>query len=293
MRLKNRDLAVVLGIAALNLGWALLPNRPPALNIAGLFFVLPFICLFPGYTLTALLFTQERQFSPSLIRAPRLNIAHPLTLAERLILSFGLSLALDILSGFVLDLLPQGLQAFSWAAFLSLLTTLFALGALYRRSKNRGSHSPRPKTASRRSHLPLSSILLLVLALLIVGISIRYATTTLRQQVEPGFTQLWIQSAAQQDRHCTVAIGVQSYEHASTTYRITMAVNNEQIAAWPAVIVAPQNKWGLSISLPPQKSNSLYVEVRLYRTQQPGTVYREVHITLQNAARGSKQLSPC
>lgn len=293
MRLNNHDLAGAISLAVINLGWTLWPARPAILNIPGLLFVLPFICLCPGYTCMALLFVQERPAPLTLIRTPLLNIGHPLAFAERLILSFGLSLALDILGGFALDLLPQGLQAFSWATLLGLLTMLFAVGALYRRHKIRERQPPDRLSTMRTPQRLFPNMLLLTLALLIVWTALWYASNTLDQQSHAGFTQLWLQSSSQAGR-CAVAIGVQSYETAPTTYRITMAVNRQQVAVWPAVLLAPQNQWGESVSLPPDKSGTTrYVEVLLYRTEQPGVVYREVHMTLEDANKQNGQSATC
>src|SRR2546421_5630348 len=121
MRLKTLDLIMTILIAAINVGWALLPNRPA---IVGIIFILPLIFMLPGYTLTEILFKRSFDAPDPLIRKPRLRIERPLNATDRFVLSLGLSLAIDIISGFILDLLPFGLQALSWAVFLGLLTTV-------------------------------------------------------------------------------------------------------------------------------------------------------------------------
>src|SRR4051812_1099491 len=113
MRLKHLDLIVTITLAVINVIWALLSCRIP---IVGIVLALPLVFVLPGYTLTETLFHKRS-----------LDISH------RLVLSLGLSLAIDILGGFLLNLLPEGLQAISWAELLGLFTAVFSLLAAYLR----------------------------------------------------------------------------------------------------------------------------------------------------------------
>src|SRR3989442_14452354 len=97
----------------MNVAWALFPRSQ---SVVGIILALPLVLLLPGYTLTEALFPKR-----------------PFGAAQRLTLSLGLSLAITILSGFVLNLLPQGLGPLSWAGFLGLLIGSFSLVAVYRR----------------------------------------------------------------------------------------------------------------------------------------------------------------
>src|SRR5438067_8230566 len=107
MRLKHLDLIVTITLAAMNVIWALLPSRIP---LVGIVLALPLVFVLPGYTLTEVLL-RKRSFNTS----------------NRLLFSIGLSLAIAILSGFILNLLPGGLQAISWALWLGLFTVVFSL----------------------------------------------------------------------------------------------------------------------------------------------------------------------
>src|SRR5579864_9288271 len=106
MNLKNLDLIVTMIITTTNVIWALLPYHTP---IVGIILALPLLFVLPGYTLTEALFHQRS-----------------LEASHRLILGLGLSLAIDILGGFVLNVLPVGLQGISWSVFLGLLVTIFS-----------------------------------------------------------------------------------------------------------------------------------------------------------------------
>src|SRR5258708_6038085 len=113
MRLKNLDLIVTVTIAATNVIWALLPNRTP---VIGIILALPLVFVLPGYALTEALFHKRS-----------------LDASRRLLFSLGLSLEIAVVSGLILNLLPVGLQAVSWAALLGLLTVVFSLLAAYLR----------------------------------------------------------------------------------------------------------------------------------------------------------------
>src|SRR5450759_1505314 len=110
MRFKNLDLIAAILVVAINVGWTLIPNRP---LVMGIIFALPLIFVLPGYTLTQTLFC-ERSSAPypssNLIRRPGLNIEHPIGTADHIILSLGLSMAIDVVAGFILNVLPIGLQ---------------------------------------------------------------------------------------------------------------------------------------------------------------------------------------
>src|SRR5258708_5801993 len=134
MRVKNLDLIGAIFIAAINVGWTQLSNRPSAL---GIILALPLTLVLPGYTLIQTLFRRHLTApSSKLILQPSFKIEQPVGAADHIILSLGLSIAIDVLVGFALNVSPIGLQALSWTLSLGLLTTLFALLAVYRRRKD-------------------------------------------------------------------------------------------------------------------------------------------------------------
>src|SRR5579859_1059883 len=124
MRSKSLDLIAAILVVAINVAWALIPNRPA---LIGIIFALPLIFLLPDYTLTQTLFRKRSPApaaAPHLILQPRLNLGHPIGPADHLILAFGLSMAIDVVIGFTLNVLPVGLQALSWTLSLGLVTTV-------------------------------------------------------------------------------------------------------------------------------------------------------------------------
>src|SRR5260370_8450726 len=107
MRLKNLDLMLVMSIVALNVLVTLLPYKT---LVIGIIVTLPLVFVLPGYVLTEAMFHNRR-----------LDAAHRLTS------SLALSIAIVIVSGFILNVLPTGLHAVSWSLFLGSLTILFSL----------------------------------------------------------------------------------------------------------------------------------------------------------------------
>ena len=111
MRSKNSDIFIALGIVLLNVVCMLLPYTILWVSVL---LALPMVFFVPGYLLVEML-TFRRELDKF----------------HRLTLSLGLSLTLDILGGFLLNMLPMGLRAQSWIALLSCLALIFAIAALY------------------------------------------------------------------------------------------------------------------------------------------------------------------
>jgi uncharacterized membrane protein len=288
MRLKNLDLLVTMIIAMLNLLWALFPSHPP---VIGIILALPLVFVLPGYTLTEALFHKRS-----------LDASH------RLVFSLGLSLAIDVLSGLVLNLLPIGLQAISWAMFLGLLTAVFSLLAMYLR---RGAlvnviqplrktwHPQGPPTAPLhpvplhfQSFRPRYTTLVFGLAIVVAALAILFAVIGVILQPHPGFTQLWMLSAVQAGKRCAVRLGVHSFESTPVTYRITMTTEGVMVTSWPSVVLVPQEEWDRLVPITPTANGNVHVEAQLYRLDKPHAVYRQVNVTLHSCPRSHVTSSP-
>jgi uncharacterized membrane protein len=259
MHYKNLDLIAVVTIAVLNVVWVLLHSSAP---VVGIILAFPLALVLPGYTLTEVLFRKRSLNAP-----------------ERLVLSLGLSLAIDVLSGLFLNVLPVGLQATSWAVLLGLLTVVFSLLAVYLR---RGV--PASGTQPLRFRLSIYQGILFGLAISVAILSFVYIDVGVIQQPHPGFTQLWMLPEVQAGKSCDVRLGVRSFESTSVTYRITMTMNGAPVITWPSVVLAPQEEWDRLVPMPPTAAEEVYIEGQLYRLDKPAAVYREVHVTLHSCA---------
>jgi uncharacterized membrane protein len=262
MRLKNHDLIIAVTIVAMNVIWALLAIHLP---VIGIILALPLVFILPGYTLTEALFGRRA-----------LHASH------RLLLSLGLSLAIVILSGFILNFFPVGLQAISWAIFLGILTTTFSLLVAYLRRRNPANGIQLPELRFR-----LHEYILFGLAITVMVLTIQYSAISLAQQPHSGFTELWLLPSAHIDNRCTVRLGVHSFESTQVTYSIAMTVNGTQVHNWSSIALAPQKEWTQVVTLAPESIDNLHVAVLLYRLDRPEVAYRKAGLTLYLSS-GSK-----
>lgn len=273
MRAKNSDLFVSLSIAFLN---AILLLLPFTILWVGILLALPMVFFVPGYLLTEIL-THSR----------RLDIAYRLTL------SLGLSLTLDILGGFLLNVLPVGLRTQSWVALLCCLALLFALAVFFLRKSIlyeslRDEHGNRLSSAKPVFWRRVRGGIVFALAAALVVLSLVYATQGVAKEPQPGFTQLWMLPSRQPS--CAVNIGIRSFEKDSITYHAVMTVNSIKTMAWSSLVLAPDQTWERSIAVKLATTKDMFVELKLYRDDKPTVVYREVHLTLTVASTGQKTL---
>jgi len=274
MRIKNLDLIAAIGIVVINVVWTLIPHRPV---LPGILLVLPLTFIVPGYVLTQVVM-RRRSPDPSLdasselMLRPDLNLRQPVGIADQIVLTLGLSLAIDVLVGFGLNFLPVGLQASSWARALGLFTTVLTLLAVFLRQKDRARAARVP-----RFHVTIYDGLLLGLAIVVVIAAVWLAIIR-PLDPQPSFTQFWMLPAT--NNACSVSIGMQSFETTSAAYRVVMTINQAPTDSWSSIVLSPQQTWSRSVAVTPEKASSLYVEALLYRTDEPGKVYRNVHLTL-------------
>lgn len=275
MRFKNLDLMMAMVIVGINVVWTQVPK---GLLLFGIIFALPLIFLLPGYALIQILFRrpapgQMQATFNGPIRRPDLKIGHPIGGIDQLVLSLGLSIAMDVLVGFGLNIFPIGLSALSWVLSLGLLTTVFALIAAVLRRKDSVKVGKTPGV-----RLTIQDGILFGLAILVAASTIWFSTTR-PQQALSSFTQFWILPANQATKSCNVSIGIQSFESTSVTYRIVMTVNSARTDTWSSIILAPHEKWVQSVPIQPGAEDSLYIEAQLYRMDKPDVMYRNVHLT--------------
>ncbi len=252
---KNLDLLVVIGIVAVSVIWTLLPYH---MLWIGVILALPLVFGLPGYTLTQVLMYKQ-----------------PLEPFHTLAFSLGLSLVIDILSGFILNLLPVGLQATSWVLFLGTLTAVFSLLAMYLRRDVQEAY-----TQSLRLRFTIRECMLFGLAIAVVILAVRYSAEGAVQQPHPGFTQLWLLPSNQPNNSCAVQLGIRSFEAAPVRHFVTVTMNRAQVNPKSFISLAPGQEWEKSVPIALKIINGVRIEARLYRLDKPKTVYRTVSLTL-------------
>jgi uncharacterized membrane protein len=261
VRLKDLDLVGAVIIAVLNVLWALLPGHAP---VIGIMLALPLVLVLPGYTLSEALFHTRSLDAP-----------------QRVVFSLGLSLATDVLGGLILNLLPAGLKAASWAVFLALLTAVLALVAFSLRRRRRADAK---EARWPRLRLTVGGSILWGLALVIAPLAVVYAALSAQKQRNAEFTQLWMLRQVHAGKSCAVRLGVRSFESASVRYLVEMMVNGAVVMTWPSVDLAPQDHWDRVVPISTVGTEGVYIEVRLYRLDRPQHVYRTVHSTLHRCS---------
>lgn len=223
---------------------------------------LPLVLVLPGYALLAALF-------------PRQVFGLPVYL----VFSLGLSLAIVILGGLVLNLTPFGLRASSWVVFLSCITLGACAVALLRR---RGQSLSTRWLGVGPIGLTFRQGLLLALAALILCGAVAMSIIGAEQQPRPGFTQLWILpvSGASHAKN-VVRLGVSNKESKATGYRLSVNINGKVVKEWRSLDLNSNEKWEVTLVLPQSGHiGTARVEAMLYRTDTPTTVYRHVVLWL-------------
>jgi|SRR5579864_1198974 len=279
MRLRNIDLIVAMCYVVATMGWALIPNRP---LIVGILLAVPLVFVLPGYMLAQVLLRkpsaeQCSSSSAGLILPPSLKIGRPFGVFDLIVFSLGLSLVIDVVTGFLLNLIPVGLQWQSWTLSLGFVTEVFTLLAALLR---RGQGQPVKKQGTTARRVSLKEGTLLGLAIVVAALAF-WLSLTRPPQPQPIFTQFWMLPASA-GKSCAILIGVHSFEAGSENYRIEVTSNGKQVAVWPSITLATQQEWSyqLAVSLVGAADGAV-VDARLYRQDQPGKIYREVHVTLR------------
>ncbi|MFL5802455.1 MAG: DUF1616 domain-containing protein [Roseiflexaceae bacterium] len=245
MHKRSRDLLIVALIAVAGMAAALSGANNLAL---GLLFGLPLTLALPGYALIA-------AGAPGGTLGP----------AERLTFSVGGSIALSVLGGFALNGTAWGLHAASWALLLGGLTLAACAVAFIQRR----AITPDQAT-NRRVHLRPQDAGLFGLAALIAAGAFALAISGAAQPPANGFTQLWMLPAGE-----SVRLGVQNMEAKAMRYAIELTVEERVIRRWDAVELQIGARWEAAEPLPAHAAGAT-VELRLYRLDDPKTVYRRV-----------------
>ena len=195
------------------------------------------------------------------------------SLAATLPLASGLSLAITVLVGLLLDL-AGAMSTVAWAFTLGGVAMLACgLRALM------GSAPPpqvaaRKRSAARASGQAVLFALSAVVALAAIGLARQGALA----QREYAFTEFWMAPRQPLEQN-VVAIGVRNAEKARTAYKVVMVADDAMLGRWPDIELDPGATWTTQISLNAQLRHSRRVEAWLYRAERPDEVYRKVWLS--------------
>jgi uncharacterized membrane protein len=228
-----------------------------------------FVFVLPGYAIASAVFD---------LRTWRL--------AERILLSVGLSIAIVIVGGLLINLIPLGLETTSWGALLGNITAGGAALALIRWWKKPTHAPPDPAMAlgqdeSSPPDTYFASPLVRVMAMAsVVAVTGAFAISLVTAQHTPpaGFTQLWLLPPANSS---SVQIGVRNQEKTTKVYNLQLTASGASVYTWYYISLKPGQSWTGTAPLPAQVANSSFkvpVVATLYLTSAPDQPYRQTLI---------------
>jgi uncharacterized membrane protein len=246
------------GLAVIAIAVALTHFGGPALSAA---VGVPLIVALPGYAVTAAILPERA-----------------LGVAERIVFTLGLSLALSALSGLLLHVSSLRLDAVHWSLFLG-LTTLGAVAVALSRSRAaaRGDSIRSDRISRLPSGIGISrgQGALIAMAAAITVAAVAMATHSAVNAPTPGFTQAWLDSTSPDAQ--SVTVGMRSSEHQTARFRVEMTVNGQPADQWPVITLRPGKQWRTTAHLPRVAPQGDQVQVFVYREGSP-QVYRRVQV---------------
>ena len=219
-----------------------------------LLFLLPLAFILPGYAIVAALFA-----------------GRPLKLPLLLSLSLGLSLATLAVGGLLLNLLPGGLRAGSWAALLTLVVLAAARAAALRRGRR-----AEPKRGPARFRPGRGGAILLAAGAIAATAAIVLTFTTVAGKHAIGYTELWMRPLHGR-AEAALRVGVGSDEQARTHYKLVGRFGDGSERTTPIFSLEPGETRIVRWSVPRAAgSPPLRVNVLLFRQDRPARPYRRV-----------------
>ena len=197
----------------------------------------------------------------------------------RFVFSVGLSLAIVVLGGLLLNVVAA-LTPLNWLALLGIIASSGYLIAFTRRTPSeRRSLWPLPMTwtlSPREAVLYSGAAVVVILAFAISTGESR----KLHQQTD--FTEFWITP----DRTAeigTVKIGMKNVEHRPMSYDIELMLDDQMIGAWRNIALKDSESWSKTIDLPgPSRRQRL--EAWLFKSGEHQKVYRRVWLASREPA---------
>jgi uncharacterized membrane protein len=247
----HADLRAAVAATLLCAPLTLLPLGPPRL-----LFALPLTLFLPGYAIVAAIFAR-----------------HALDRAKLLLLSLGLSLATLALGAVVLNFVPGGIRAGSWALLLALIVLGNCRAAALRR--------PRPKAApaaSRRGWQPRPrEIALLAGGAAAAALAIALAFAPRPAEDAIGYTEMWIQPLTG-EKVSGVRIGVGNREQDDADYelRVRVGEGSGQVLREKIVLSPGQTEVVEVPTAAPPPGEATPVTAALFLAGGPESAYRRV-----------------
>ena len=197
------------------------------------------------------------------------QLARPLV--ERFLFVVGLSIALAVLDGFVLNSIGR-LTPLGWG--VGLAGTTIAASA-FRPVTFPSLPHPTEATLSRRPSG--AQVALFALAALIATLAVANARHGALAQRQYDYTELWVVPSGSRDG-TLVTLGIRNMESTEASYRVELVADGEVIGRWLPFSLAPNEAatQQIPINLPPGPERR--VAAWLFKVDVPDRIYRKVWI---------------
>jgi len=237
---------------------------------------LPFVLLFPGYTLICALFPGKEDLDG----------------IERTALSVGLSLAIVPLIGLILNYTPFGIRLHPTVVSLSLFTLSMSILSTYRRDKlpSESRFAPYmsvkiPEWRSLSRPDKLMSVGLIACIVIAGGLT---AYVAYMPRVGERFTEFYVLGSGEKIENYptnfilgesgTIFLGVVNHEYEEVAYRIVIKLDNETIGTIDSIKLNHEMKWEKKYTFTPEKSGEkMKLEFLLLR-EYLDELYRSLHL---------------
>ena len=237
---------------------------------------LPFLLFFPGYTLTAALFPRKNQLNS----------------IERVALSFGLSIIVVPLSGFILNYTPWVITLYSILISITVFILTTSLIAWYQRHRlakvERFTVSLNLNLAPWRGQGFVDKVLSVILIVTILGAVGTLGYVIAAPKIGEKFTEFYILGPEGEaegypkelvvGEEGKVIIGIINQEHETVSYRVEVTIDGARHDEIGPVVLHHEGRWEHEVSfMPTQIGENQKVELLLYKQGQ-SEAYRSLHL---------------
>jgi len=235
-----------------------------------------FIFLLPGYVFISALFPKKDDLS----------------IFERFALSFGFSIAIIALTGFILNFTPFGIRIYSVIISISIFIIICSIITWYRRNtlpeKEKFTLSFEfdiDKWKEKESLDKSISLALIISITLVIGMLIYMMA---KPKIGERFTEFYILGPDEMAHNyprklvigeeSEVIVGIINREHEDTKYDLIINISGEEINRFSSISLAHDEKWEKKIKIVPEKiGEKIKVEFLLFKGKNKEP-YRETHL---------------
>jgi len=236
----------------------------------------PFVLLFPGYTLICALFPRKGDLDG----------------VERVALSIGLSLAVVPLMGLVLNYTPWGIRLYPILFSLFLFTLSMSMATAYRRKglpvEERFVPSISlnvPRLREMNGSDRIMSVGLVACIVVAGGLTAHFASIP---RVGERFTEFYVlgpggkiegyPTSMMLGESGTVILGVVNHEYDEVAYRIVIRLDGETVGTMGGIELEHEGKWEQNFTFTPDRAGeNLKLEFLLYK-EGADEPYRSLHL---------------